>query len=137
MPRILFAAVMITALAVPGRLLLAQAQLPGTVRSIDPLIMEWDSGPGKIDVSKYPPDVKRKYKTFEQLCGQCHPLARAVNCDFVLESDWERYIKRMMRRGRSLITPTQALESYEFAVFDSKVRKRSLYERRLKEQGSN
>ncbi|HSL20991.1 MAG TPA: hypothetical protein VK886_05605 [Vicinamibacterales bacterium] len=138
MSRILFAALVMTVLAVPARLLIAQEQLPGAARNIDPLIVEWDSGPGKIDVSKYPPDIKRKYKTFEDLCARCHPLARAVNCDFVLESDWERYIKRMMRRGRSLITPAQALESYEFAVFDSKVRKRALYERRLKEQqGSN
>ncbi len=136
MPRILSAAVLTMALAMPARLLLAQAQQSGAARQIDPLIVQWDSGPGKIDVSKYPPDIRKKYKTFEDLCARCHPLARAVNCDFVLEADWERYIKRMMRRGRSLITPAQALESYEFAVFDAKVRKRELYERRLKEQGS-
>lgn len=138
MTRILVAAMITTVLAVPARLLTAQApppaQLPGAVRQIDPLIVQWDSGPSKIDVSKYPPDIRQKYKTFEELCARCHPLARAVNCDFVLEADWERYIKRMMRRGRSLITPDQALASYEFAIYDSKVRKRALYERRVREQ---
>ena len=60
-------------------------------------------------------------------------LARAVNCNFVLEDDWERYIKRMMRRGRGLITADIAQQAFEFAIYDSKVRKKELYERRMRE----
>ena len=134
MMRIVAAAALLIALAVPGRVLLAREQQTGANQPLDPVVVTWDSGPDKIDISKYPSEIRRKYKTFSELCARCHPLARAINCDFVLESDWERYIKKMMRRGRSLITPEQALESYEFAVFDSKVRKRELYERKLKAQ---
>jgi hypothetical protein len=108
------------------------AQAPDE-RPLDPRVVVWDQGPDTIDVSKYPPEIRKKYRTFETICSRCHSLARAVNCDFVLEDDWERYIKRMMRRGRSLVTPEVARESYEFAVFDSKIRKRELYDRKLKE----
>lgn len=136
MTRVVVAAAILAAATIPSRLLLAQSQpLPGEYRPVDPMVLSWDEGPDKIDVSKYPPEIKNKYKVFSDLCARCHPLARAINCNFVLESDWERYIKRMMRRGRSLITPDAALASYEFAVYDSKVRKRVLYERRMKEAG--
>ena len=100
-------------------------------RPIDPIVLSWDQGPDKIDVSKYPADMKKRYKSFEELCGKCHTLARAVNCDFVLDDEWERYIKRMMRRGRGMITPERGLEIFEFATYDSKLRKRDLYEKKL------
>jgi hypothetical protein len=136
MTRVVFAAALIAVATIPGRLLLAQSQvLPGAERPLDPVVLSWDQGADKIDVSKYPPEIKNKYKVFSDLCARCHPLARAINCDFVLEADWERYIKRMMRRGRSLITPEAALASYEFAIYDSKIRKRAMYERRMKEAG--
>jgi thiamine pyrophosphate-dependent acetolactate synthase large subunit-like protein len=101
-------------------------------RPLDPQVLAWDRGPDKIDVSRYPAEVKKNYKVFAEICGQCHPLARAVNCDFALEDDWERYIKKMMRRGRSLVTPSQAEAAFEFAIYDSKIRKRDLYEKKLK-----
>lgn len=132
MNRVVVIAALAAAAVLSARLIQAQAVQE---QPLDPIILEWDSGPDKIDVSRYPSEVKQKYRVFSELCGRCHPLARAINCNFVLESDWERYIKKMMRRGRSLITPDQALQAYEFAVYDSKVRKRELYERRLKEAG--
>lgn len=115
---------------VPAVLVRASAQQD---RPLDPIVIQWDRGPDAIDVSRYPAEMKRKYKVFEELCARCHTLARAVNCNFVLEDDWERYIKRMMRRGRGLITAEVAQEAFDFAVYDSKVRKKALYERRLRE----
>jgi hypothetical protein len=101
-------------------------------RPLDKKVVSWDAGPDKIDVSRYTPEMKRKYKIFGETCGgQCHPLARAINCDFALEDDWERYIKRMMRRGRNLITPSEAMAVFEFAVYDSKIRKKDLYDYKL------
>jgi hypothetical protein len=133
--RSIIAAVVLAGLVWSGRVPVAgqgpgpQLQLP-----LDPKVLAWDRGPDKIDISKYPPEIKQKYKTFVDLCSQCHSLARAINCDFVLDDDWERYIKRMMRRGKGLITPQIARESYDFAVYDSQVRKKQMYERRLKER---
>ena len=102
-------------------------------RPLDPKVIAWDKGPDKIDVSKYPAEMKRKYKVFTEICGKCHTLARAVNCDFAVEDDWERYIKRMMRRGRGIITSEMAQDAFEFAVYDSKIRKKDLYEQKLKD----
>ena len=113
-------------LAMLGWSILGQAQEV----TLDPVVAKWDKGPDKIDASKYPADMKQKYKTFAEVCSRCHTLARAVNCDFVLEDDWERYIKKMMRRGRGLITPEQGLAVFEFAIYDAKIRKKELYEQR-------
>jgi cytochrome c5 len=129
MRNVLFGAVAVWSAAFCVRTVTAQAPQE---RPLDAVVLAWDKGPDKIDVSRYPAEVKKNYKVFNDLCGQCHPIARAVNCDFALEDDWERYIKRMMRRGRTLITPDQAEAAYEFAIYDSKIRKKDLYERKLK-----
>ncbi len=129
MKRTLAATILLAALLTPAGLLMHAQQ--SQQRPLDPIVLTWDSGPDAIDVSKYPADMKRKYKTFTELCSRCHPLARAINCDFAIESDWERYIKRMMRRSGKMISPDEALVIYEFAVFDSKVRKKELYDRKL------
>jgi hypothetical protein len=136
MRQLLFGAVVGWMAVVAVRAVAAQAPQE---RPLDAIVLGWDRGPDKIDVSRYPADVKKNYKIFSEICAQCHPLARAVNCDFALEEDWERYIKRMMRRGRSLVTPDQAEAAYEFAIYDSKIRKKDLYDRKLKakQQGGN
>jgi cytochrome c5 len=130
MKRMLSGAMVMWAAALSVRTLVAQA--PPAAAPLDPQVLAWDRGADKIDVSRYPADVKKNYKVFSEICAQCHPLARAVNCDFALEDDWERYIKRMMRRGRSLVTPDQAEAAYQFAIYDSKIRKKDLYDRKLK-----
>lgn len=127
MRKVLAFAIVTFAAAIPMRLLSAPAQ----ERPLDPLVISWDKGADKIDTSKYPAEIKRKYKVFEDICARCHTLARAVNCDFVLEDEWERYIKRMMRRAKGMIPPDQALEIFEFATYDAKIRKRHLYEQKM------
>ena len=100
---------------------------------VDPRILAYDKGPKKIDVSKYPEDMKARYKVFAVKCGKCHSPARAINCEFVLEDEWERYIKRMMRKAGSLISPDEGKQIFEFVVYDSKIRKKALYDKKLEE----
>lgn len=100
---------------------------------IDPRLAALDKGPATIDVSGYPGDVQKKYRLFSQKCVKCHTLARPINSDFVLEEEWERYIKRMMRKPGSGISSAEGKEIYEFLAFDSKQRKKDLYEKRRKE----
>lgn len=107
----------------------ARAQEP----PLDPRILAYDKGPSKINVSSYPPEMQANYKVFTAKCGKCHTLARAINCEFVLEDEWERYVKRMMRKAGTLITPEEGKKIFEFAAYDSKIRKKDLYERRRKE----
>ncbi len=130
MKKTLAATILLAAVLTPAGLLMhAQQQQQ---RPIDPIVLTWDAGPATIDVARYSPNMKKNYKVFTELCSRCHTLARAINSDFVLESDWERYIKKMMRRaGTKIINPDDALLIYEFLVYDSKIRKKELYDRKL------
>ena len=100
----------------------------------DPRILAYDKGPAKIDVSKYPADMKNRYKVFEKKCSNCHTLARPINCEFVLDDEWERYIKRMMRKaGPSLISADEGKQIFEFVTYDSKIRKKALFDKKTAE----
>lgn len=101
--------------------------------AVDPRIAAYDKGPSKIDVSKYPKDMQDKYKVFNVKCGKCHTLARPINCDFALEDEWERYVKRMMRKPGSGINADDGKAIYEFLAYDSKNRKKALYDKKLKD----
>ncbi|HZT75827.1 MAG TPA: hypothetical protein VFA27_04160 [Vicinamibacterales bacterium] len=131
MPRRLVASMVLVA-SLGSSTALLRAQPPAAAPApLDPRIAVWDNGPQKIDVSKYPAAMKEKYKVFADVCSRCHPLGRGINVDFVLPEDWERYIKRMMRRGKGLVTPADAAQIYEFLIFDSRIRKSDLYEQRM------
>lgn len=108
--------------------LTAQAQDP----PLEPRIEAYDKGPARIDVSKYPKEMRDRYKVFVEKCGKCHTPARAINCEFVLEDEWERYVKRMMNKSGTFINPEQGKLIYEFLVYDSKIRKKTLYDKRSK-----
>lgn len=121
---------------------LAFAGLIRTVRAqqkeepVDPRILAYDKGPAKIDISKYPPDMKAKYKIFAEKCAKCHTIARAINCEFALDDEWERYVKRMMNKGGTLISATEGKQIFEFLTYDSKTRKKTLYDKKMKEGGT-
>ena len=101
--------------------------------AVDPRIAAYDKGPATIDVSKYPPDMQARYKVFTARCSKCHTIARAINCELALDEEWERYVKRMMRKPGSELSPADGKQIFEFLAYDSKIRKKELYERKLKE----
>jgi len=127
------AATMLIGLALAGFIRVVRAQQKE--EPVDPRILAYDKGPAKIDVSKYPADMKAKYKIFADKCSKCHTIARPINCEFVLEDEWERYIKRMMNKAGTLISADDGKQIFEFLVYDSKTRKKALYEKKLKEGG--
>lgn len=105
--------------------------------AVDPRVAAYDRGPATVDVATYPADMQAKYKVFLARCSKCHTAARAINSDFVLEDEWERYIKRMMRKPGSGISSGDARQIFEFLSYDSKIRKKALYDRKLKEAGKS
>lgn len=120
--------------------LLATTALAGAARVVraqdaplDPRILQYDKGPAKIDVSKYPKDMQERYKVFQKKCSNCHTLARAINSEFVLDDEWERYVKRMMRKSGTLISADDGKQIFEFLVYDSKIRKKTLYDKKTAE----
>jgi cytochrome c5 len=126
------AATLLSALAIAGMIRAVAAQQKD--EPLDPRIAAYDKGPAKIDVSKYPAEMKTKYKVFAEKCAKCHSIARPINCEFALEDEWERYIKRMMNKaGPSVISAADGKTIYEFLVYDSKTRKKDLYDKKTKE----
>ena len=125
-------AMLLTALAVPGLIRVVRAQQKD--EPVDPRILAYDKGPAKIDVSKYPAEQKANYKVFADKCAKCHTIARPINCEFVLDDEWERYIKRMMNKaGPSVISAKDGKQIFDFLVYDSKTRKKALYDKKSKE----
>ena len=92
---------------------------------------KYEKGPATIDVSKYPQAIKDNYEIFSQKCTQCHKLSRPVNCDYALPDEWSRYVKRMMRKPGSGISTSEAKSIYEFLVYDSSVRKKTMLDEKL------
>ncbi len=91
-------------------------------------LAKFDKGPTSIDVSAYPAGIQESYTAFRQKCSLCHTLARPINCDFALPDEWSHYIKRMMYKPGSNISPAQAKKIYQFLAFDSYVRKKALFD---------
>ncbi|HET9552305.1 MAG TPA: hypothetical protein VFP50_05000 [Anaeromyxobacteraceae bacterium] len=77
-----------------------------------------DDGPGQVDVTAYPPEMKAHYPVFLQKCSKCHPAARAINSRFD-PGEWKRYMKKMIRRPNSGINEEQAAGIYDFLKFYS------------------
>ena len=82
-----------------------------------------DLGPDRIDVSAYPPYIKEGYEILQVRCARCHSPARPLNSQFSKPDEWERYVKRMMRKPGSDITGQEGRKIYEFLAYDSKIRK--------------
>jgi hypothetical protein len=126
------AAILLAFLALAGVARVVRAQ--DKEEPLDPRILKYDKGPAKIDVSKYPADMQKKYQLFTKKCSSCHTIARPINCEFALDDEWERYIKRMMRKaGPSLISADEGKQIFEFLTYDSKTRKKALFDKKTAE----
>lgn len=108
-----------------------------------------DMGPDSVDVSGYPPELKKTYATFKFKCSACHTIARPINSQFlelsaeeqakwkkqdpdlfkdkklvqVEENMWQRYVKRMMSKPGCPVKGDDGKKIWEFLVYDSKLRK--------------
>ena len=49
----------------------------------------------------------------------------------MLPDEWSRYVKRMMFKPSSNITPEKAKKIYQFLVYDTTVRKKDLLDKAL------
>lgn len=81
-----------------------------------------DKGPAAINVSSYPPEQQKNYKTFADKCSKCHTIARPINTTMT-KPEWERYVKRMMHKPNSGISDTQGKTIYDFLAYDQENRK--------------
>ena len=108
-----------------------------------------DMGPAEIDVSAYPKEHQKAYRTFTFKCAACHTIARPINSQFLELTEeemakarkddaeifldknitmpdaliWNRYVKRMMSKAGCPVKKEDGRPIWEFLVYDSKVRK--------------
>ncbi len=86
----------------------------------------YDLGDATVDVSKYPEEIQRKYKTFLAVCSVCHTSARALNSPYLNAADWKRFMQRMhlrMENSEIPLNKKQEKEIVEFLTYDGKIRK--------------
>ena len=81
-----------------------------------------DKGPDKINVSSYPAEQQKGYKTFSEKCAKCHTIARPINTTMT-KDEWSRYVKRMMHKPNSGISDSQGKQIFEFLAYDQDTRK--------------
>ncbi len=75
-----------------------------------------DQGPDSVDASSFPEAQKKRYKMFASKCSKCHTLARPINTD-KSKGEWKQYVKRMMNKPDSGISPKQGKQIYKFLKF--------------------
>jgi hypothetical protein len=75
-----------------------------------------DKGPKTLDVSSYPKEMQENYKIFAVKCVKCHTLARPINTDKTAQ-EWKLYVKRMMNKPDSGISPSIGKRIYKFLKF--------------------
>ncbi len=86
-----------------------------------------DLGPAWIDVSRYPPEQQRNYKTFVAVCGRCHTLARAINSPTESRLYWRFHLARMNLHSRlsegAPLSRKDVADILDFLDYDGRVRK--------------
>ena len=122
--KVLAASLIVMAASLAPALAAESEKQPPDSTAIKAHLKALDSGPKTIDVTKYPEEQKAGYKLFNKKCSACHTLARPINSEFTLPSQWERYIKRMMFKPNSKLSDADGKTIYRFLVYDASVRKR-------------
>ncbi len=91
-----------------------------------------DKGPDKIDprlLASYAPEARDTYnRIFSQRCSKCHTLARPINTDLA-PTEWQKYIKKMMRKPGSGISVADGKKVWEYLVYDLTKRKRAFVDK--------
>ncbi|HLG18226.1 MAG TPA: hypothetical protein VI895_00240 [Bdellovibrionota bacterium] len=90
----------------------------GSLTAEEPVKKEFtaDKGPKEVDIGAFPPEVQTDYKVFASKCSKCHTLARPINTNMEAAA-WKMYVKRMMNKPDSGISPDQGKTIYRFLKF--------------------
>jgi mono/diheme cytochrome c family protein len=58
---------------------------------------------------RIPPAHRQRYELFEQKCGRCHGVDKALEATYAA-GEWDGYLKKKLRRNGAGISPQQAAE---------------------------
>lgn len=79
----------------------------------------------KIDLSTYPPEMRKAYGVFSVRCGECHGLDTSLKPSFA-SAQWATEVKRMQAMASSHIDDEQAQTILDFLNYDESHRKAQL-----------
>jgi mono/diheme cytochrome c family protein len=79
----------------------------------------------KIDLSTYPPEMRKAYGVFSVRCGECHGLDTSLKPSFA-SAQWTAEVKRMQAMASSHINDEQAQTILDFLNYDESHRKAQL-----------
>jgi hypothetical protein len=71
----------------------------------------------RVDVSRYPEDIRDAYRVFAFRCSRCHTLARPLNARIDDPAHWVRYVRRMRRQPGSGIDASNADTILKFLLY--------------------
>ena len=89
-------------------------------------VFEADKESDQIDVSQYPKEQRKSYSVFSEKCSKCHTLARPINSDYALPSEWAPCVEKMRKKKHSGINADAQKIITDFLIYDSSVRKKDL-----------
>ena len=85
-----------------------------------------DFGPSTVDVSVFPAEYQALYEVFAKRCSKCHTLARPINSRYK-GAQWRRYVRRMMRKPDSGISPSTGKKILSFLNYYSEHKEETGY----------
>ena len=71
----------------------------------------------RVDVSRYPDEIRDAYRVFAFRCSRCHTLARPLNARIDDPEHWVRYVRRMRRQPGSGIDSSNADIILKFLLY--------------------
>jgi len=76
----------------------------------------------RVDVSRYPQEIREAYRVFAFRCSRCHTLARPLNARIDDPEHWVRYVQRMRRQPSSGINAQDGDTILKFLLYYHRAR---------------
>lgn len=76
----------------------------------------------RVDVSRYPEEIRDAYRVFAFRCSRCHTLARPLNARIDDPEHWVRYVQRMRRQPGSGIDVKNGETILKFLLYYHRAR---------------
>lgn len=88
-----------------------------------PKVFPQDKAPKTIDVSKYPKERQEQYALFQQKCGKCHDLSRALYAKVATDAELNERLAKMKQATGWNIPEDELAKLLDFYKWDHEQRK--------------
>lgn len=121
-------AIVVALAAILAGCALGRARRAAPAQDREQAALYWaDLGPETVDVSSYPPELRRDYETYAAVCSRCHTLARSINAPTASRGYWQMYMLGMRMISAAdkdaPISQEQQKAILDFLEYDAQKRK--------------